>query len=80
MVFEAPHVIFKVARGEKVKLGQALVQQLTPEIAREHLKRLEKRREEVEQLMQEHIKRELKETKEMERFMERIERSKNRSL
>jgi len=67
MVFEAPHLIFKVsfrrylllfvfslnvvvqvARGEKVKLGQALTQQLTPELAREQIKKLEAKRDAVD--------------------------------
>jgi len=40
--------LIQVARGEKVKLGQAMTQELTPELAREHLKRLEERREVAE--------------------------------
>lgn len=47
MVFEAPHLLFKVAPGEKVQLGQALTVPLTPALAREQLKRLEARHADV---------------------------------
>jgi hypothetical protein len=61
-----------------VRLGQALAQQLTPELAREHLQRLGERRDIVVKEMQVQLERDLEEKKEMTRFLERLERARSK--
>ena len=53
-----------------------MTQQLTPELAREHLRRLEERRNEVEQAMIAQLEREVEQKREMAKFLERLDKAK----
>jgi hypothetical protein len=51
-----------------------LTQQLTPELAREHLQRLTERRNEVAEMMRHEAEMELEKKRMMARFLDRIDR------
>lgn len=69
MVFEAPHILFKVAPGEKVQLGQALTVALTPSLAREQLKRIEARRAEASEAQRAYLEQTHKEAEMLNDFL-----------
>jgi len=74
LIFESPQLLFMRYRGEKVQLGETLAVKLTPELAEEHKKRLQRRQKLIDKQMIKYYKAIIKEDEIAQALEQRIQR------
>jgi len=76
LIFEAPKLLFMRYRGEQVQLGESLAVKLTPELAEEHAKRLQRRQKQIDDEMIKYYEEILKEDEAQKAYIIRTEQRK----